>query len=634
MRIITLIAVLAIAAIPANAQFIDVTTSSGLNHVFNFGDFHFGGGAAIIDYDNDGFEDIYIVGGTNPDVFYHNNGDGTFTDIISTAGFARTDSLLTMGVIAGDVDNDGFRDLYITTRCYTNNLDKWAPNLLYLNNGDGTFTDISTSAGMQFDTAFSTSATFADYNLDGYIDIYVLNFLGAPVYDLIDPVTTKFGPIKVGSPNYMYLNNGDLTFTEVAQTVNVVDSGCGWATVFSDYDNDNDPDLFIASDFGPRVKPNSLHQNQYPMNSFTSVGAAANVDIAVNAMGVAVGDYNEDQIFDYYITDLNDNYLFEGTPSGVFNDVTLATGVADSGWTISGSFHSSIGWGANFFDYDHDTYLDLFVCNGSLNPMVPLTTLDTFVNYNSMFKNNGNGTFTDVSVAEDLDEPNRGRGSVNFDFDNDGDQDLLVINQDHYPGYGIGTHPGVVLYRNDYGTNGNHWLEVKLQGDTVNRDAIGAKVYAHFAGRTLIREIDGGSSHCSHNTTIVHFGLGANTELDSLEVIWPGGKIKTLYDVNVDQRINVQEADSIPSGIQSSKYDFDISVFPNPFKGTFTIGNSNQQLEPGNWTFEMYDLAGRLVLQRDNIQGGEVIEWLEKGIYNYKLKKDGQLMQSAKLIAL
>lgn len=622
-------------SICAQKQFTDVASSAGIDHVFNYGDFHFGGGAAVLDYNNDGYQDVYIVGGVNDDKLYKNNGDGTFTDMRTSAGITRTGSVLTMGVIAGDVDNDGDEDLFITSRCESTDLNEWAPNLLYLNNGDGTFTDITASSGLEGDSAFSTSATFGDYNLDGYIDIYVLNFLGVPVYSILDSATTMgLGPVRPGSANYLYMNNGDNTFTDVASAVNVVDSGCGWAVAFSDYDEDYDVDLLVANDFGSKTKPDNIYRNEYPQDNFADVGAAANFDIGVNAMGVAVGDYNEDGHMDYYVTDLGDNFLFENTSFGTFNKTTGAAGIKDEGWMINSSMHASIGWGANFFDYDNDTYLDLFVCNGALNPMIPQSFIDTFYNPNTMFHHNGDNTFTNVSVSTGLDDPQRGRGSVVFDYDNDGDLDLLVVNQVHYQGYGAGTIPKVRLYKNNE-SGGNHWVTIELEGDSANRDAIGSRVVVHANSRSFIREIDGGSSHLSHNSKWANFGLGSISTIDSVEIFWPGGHRQVEMNVAVDQKHDFTETyESGTSGIKRLNADQLISVYPNPFAGEINI-NIEHAAHDDVFDLILTDVVGHQVLShRFNGQNVKVATGnIAGGVYFYRISKEGETLKEGQLIA-
>ncbi len=613
--------------------FSEVSAASGIDMVYDYGDFHFGGGAAVIDFNNDGWEDLYVVGGVNPDALYMNNGDGTFTDVITSADMGQTDSVVTIGAIAGDFDNDGWSDLYITTRCWENNLNEWAPNLLYKNNGDGTFSDISVSSTTGQDTSFSTSAAFGDYNNDGLLDIYVLNFLGVPVYSILDSATTGgLGPLRPGSPSFLYKNNGDGTFTDLALQTAVIDSGCGWATVFSDFDLDNDLDIYIANDFGKKTKPNTMYQNEFPQDTFLNVGAASGTDAAINGMGVAVGDYNEDGWLDYYVTDLDTNIMYKNNGDGTFENTTLSSGTANSGWMVP-LYASSVGWGANFLDYDNDTYLDLFVCNGSLNPMVTFYNMvDTFVNFNVMYRNNGNGTFNNVSMSTGLDDPQRGRGSVMFDYDNDGDMDLVVVNQRHYQGFGINESPRVQLFRNDEENNYN-WLKVRLEGTINNYNAIGARVRIVIGNRSLIREINAGSSHLSSDTPIAHFGLGGHTIVDTLEVTWPGGTVETFTSISVNQQLSIIEGVTVSTPDLSELYQ--LNVYPNPFHDALTIEVPESLIQEGV-SFAIKDLSGRLVHLEKELSGTQVKvqrnNW-KSGVYLYEFKSGEDILETGRLIA-
>jgi hypothetical protein len=623
-----------LGALASSAQtFSEVSSASGIDQVFDFGDFHFGGGAAVIDFNNDGWEDLYVVGGVNPDALYMNNGDGTFTDVIAGAGMGKTDSVLTMGAIAGDFDNDGWADLYLTSRCRADNFNAWAPNLLYKNNGNGTFTDVSVSSLTGADTSFSTSAAFGDYNNDGLLDIYVLNFLGVPVYSILDSATTGgLGPLRPGSPSFLYVNNGNGTFTDLALQTAVVDSGCGWATVFTDYDLDNDLDIYIANDFGKKTKPNTMYRNEFPTDIFSDEGANSGTNAAINGMGVAVGDYNEDGWLDYYVTDLDTNILYKNNGDGTFDDVTLATGTANTGWNVP-LYKSSVGWGTNFLDFDNDTYLDLFVCNGSLNPMMPMYNMvDTFLNYNVMYRNNGNGTFNEVSTLTGLNDPQRGRGSVMFDYDNDGDLDLVVVNQVHYDGYGVNESPRVQLFRNDE-VNDNSWVKVQLQGTLSNFNAIGARVRVVIGNRSLIREINAGSSHLSSDSPIAHFGLGGHVMIDTMEVTWPGGTIETFTNVAVNQSLTIIEGITVSTSDLSNTYQ--INVYPNPFEDVIIL-EVPQVLLNQELTFVMKDLAGRVVYEENNIHSTHLTiqrdNW-SNGIYMYQLKKADTIIESGRLVA-
>ena len=313
------------------------------------------------------------------------------------------------------------------------------------------------------------------------MDIYIGNLFGEPVSEILGedgfPVPGGGHP---GSENFLYLNNGDMTFTNIAEEMGLTNGGTAWSVTFSDYDNDHDVDLHIANDFGMFVSPNALYRNNGD-GTFTDVSVESRTDYAILGMGIAIGDYNEDGWFDYYVTNMNTNVLLKNKQDGTFENTTDGSGVEDAGWEVIDKstgemgFVAAIGWGANFFDYDHDSYLDLFVANGSLNPLVEGgTTVDTCYNLNTLYRNTGNGNFQlvrDSGVAHST----RGRGSVHFDYDNDGDLDMLVVVQNNFGGYTCIEEPHALLYRNDSENMGN-WLKVKTVGVEQNRDGMGARV--------------------------------------------------------------------------------------------------------------------------------------------------------------
>jgi len=496
--------------------FNEISVSAGIDHL-HINQMLMGGGAAFFDYDNDGYLDLYLTGGETRDKLYHNNGNGTFTDVSLQAGLAVTDSINTMGVVTGDIDNDGYREVFLTT---------WDGyhNLLLKNNGNGTFQDISISAGIS-DTALSTSASFGDFNLDGYLDIYVVNYVDIANSNPIN------GFDYICYPNYLYLNNGNETFAESASAYGVADTGCGLATAITNFDQDGDMDVYIANDFGAWVLPNRLYKNNYPSANFSDITLISGMNDSIFGMGIAIGDYDEDGDFDYYVTNLGRNMLRNNQGNGTFADLTDSAGVANT-YTDSNLF--AVGWGTAFLDYDNDTYLDLFVANGHI-------PADTFIanstsNPDVLFNNNGNGTFTDVSVSEGVNDTTMGRGFAYGDYDNDGDLDLLVmvVSDDS------ASTNHVLLYENNL-SNGFHWLKIKVQGTTNNRDGFGTRVRVVSGGRSWIREIDGGSSHLSQSASMAHFGLGTYTAVDSVIVTWLGGGQQVVTNVNVDQNLSFIE---------------------------------------------------------------------------------------------
>jgi len=514
-------------------SFTDISSAAGIT-AYHSNPQLMGGGVAVFDYDNDGFEDIYMTGGLELDKLYKNNGNGTFTDVLLTAGLFNLAFELTSGVVTGDIDNDGDRDLFVTS---------YVPavgNFLYLNNGNGTFTEITSSAGITHQ-AWSLAASMGDYNLDGYLDIYVGNYVETPggLYD---------GDSLVGFShdcfaNFLYLNNGDNTFTEVGDLVSVADTGCALATTFTDFDMDRDMDIYIANDFGEWIVPNQMYQNNAPTNSFDNVSTWTSLDIGLFGMGIAAGDYDEDGDWDYYISNLGDNALLERRECNTFADVAAERGVLNG---FIGNERVT-GWGTSFLDYDNDTDLDLCVVNGFIQAASFIKTVR--FDPNKLYENDGSGNFTDVSTVAGVDDDRIGRGLATLDYDNDGDLDFLVSNVDSN-NFNL-SNAYLTLYRNN-NTSGN-WLKVKLQGVNANRDALGAQVRVVAGGRSFMREVDsGGGSHQCQHSSILHFGLGTYTFVDSVIVSWPGGceQVMTLQPVN--QLLNITENTSITCGAVSA----------------------------------------------------------------------------------
>ncbi len=525
--------------------FIDAADSAGINHVFNVGDWYYGGGASVLDYNNDGWEDFYITGGASRDVLYRNNGDGTFDEVSALAGLNSSDNVVTQGAVAGDIDNDGDRDIYVTVRCLLD-MATYAPDILYRNNGDGTFTDISVSSGIADDSTFSRSASFGDYNLDGYIDLYVCNFIDLPFSNFYGYGGLEIAPVNSCGPDHLYINNGDNTFTDIASSLGVDQEGCSNVAAFTDYDNDSDLDILVGNDFAESWKtniPNILFENKYPVDHYsdTSVPTMRNV---MATMGIAVGDYNEDGKFDYYMTDIGPNRLFRNNGNGVFDSsyyFAYNLGVSDWGWPLGGGDTAwAIGWGCNFLDFNRDTYLDMFVSNGGLVSQFHDSIY--IINPNSLYKGSSSGNFDDVSSNSGVTfEGYTARGSIMSDYDKDGDIDLLVVEQTYPAGHSwAGQPPAVKLFMNQ-DTNSNNWLKVKLVGTENNKDGLGSKVRIVSNGRSFIREIDGGSSLLSNNTNIAFWGLGSNSVVDTIEVTWLGGNKQRLTNVTANQLITITE---------------------------------------------------------------------------------------------
>ena len=509
----------------SNAQqtFIDVTEDAGIDHQYEVYEGTFGGGVTVFDVNNDGFEDLYITSGIKSDRLYLNNGDGTFKNTFNGSGLEITNTYVTQGVVSADINKDGYRDLFITTITTTDgkSVIPRAKNLLFLNNGDATFKDVTNQYGLEDLNSFSTGPSFGDFNSDGYPDLFVGNYF--------QEFTGKLGIIKdatIVSANqtaksYLLENKEGKKFKNVYKDYGLGHKGFGFGGVFTDYDNDNDQDLLVNQDFGYKAVPNFLYQNEYPDDNFIDVSKETEMDLKINAMGAAVGDYNGDGWMDYYITNIKFNMLMENQGIGKpFVDKAKELG----------TYNLAISWGANFADFDHDEDLDLFVSNGDLNPNC--TPMGNFY-----FENNDN-TYTEKGRELAINDYGIGRGSVIFDMDNDGDMDLLVVNQKpilNYPTTSI-----TRLFRNDL-TKGN-WLKVTLIGQASEANGIGSRVTVVANGKRIIREIDGGgSSHLSQNSVIAHFGLGATTVVDSVIVNWTGGNTQILTNLNTNQQLEIVE---------------------------------------------------------------------------------------------
>ncbi|SHJ65517.1 Repeat domain-containing protein [Maribacter aquivivus] len=503
--------------------FTDVSEAAGIDHQYEVYEGTFGGGVTVFDVNNDGFEDLYITSGIKHDRLYLNNGDGTFKDIFDNSGLVITNNYVTQGVVSADINKDGYRDLFITTITTTDgkSIIPRAKNLLFLNNGDATFKDVTNEYGLEDLNSFSTGPSFGDFNADGYPDLFVGNYF--------QEFTGKLGIIKdatIVSANqtarsYLLENKRGKSFENVYDEYGLGHKGFGFGGVFTDYDNDQDQDLLVNQDFGYKAVPNFLYRNEYPDEHFDDASKQTGMDLKINAMGAAVGDYNGDGWMDYYITNIKFNMLMENQGIGKpFVDKAKELG----------TYNLAISWGANFADFDHDEDLDLFVSNGDLNPNC--TPMGNFY-----FENNDN-TFTEKGRELAINDYGIGRGSVIFDMDNDGDMDLLVVNQQPILNYPIASTTR--LFRNDL-VKGN-WLKIALKGLDSEVNGIGSRVTVVANGKRIIREIDGGgSSHLSQNSVIAHFGLGQNTAVDSVIVNWTGGNTQILTNIKANQQLEIVE---------------------------------------------------------------------------------------------
>ncbi len=504
-----------------------------------------GNGAAFFDYDNDGDMDILIVNGSTLEHFkhggdqivilYRNEGNGKFTDVTARSGLNKKG--WGMGVCVADYDNDGFQDVYITA---------YGPNVLFRNNGNGTFTDVTERAGVG-DAHWSTGCAFGDYNRDGYVDLYVANYLtfdektipkrGTSSLCQFRGIDVMCGPKGLpGEPDTLYRNNGDGTFTDVTQQAGIRDPGYyGFGVIFSDLDNDGWPDIYVAND----STPNFLFRNNQD-GTFSELGLFAGVALSEDGreqagMGVDVGDYNNDGHFDIYVTHFSHDYntLYRNNGDKTFSDMTFPAGLGE----LSGPY---LGWGTGFVDLDNDCLLDIFVANGHVYPEIDHFALGTkFLQRKQLFQNLRNGRFREVTgeIGGGLLLEKSSRGAAFGDYDNDGDLDILVINLNDRP----------TLLRNE-GGNSKHWFTLRLVGTKSNRDAIGARVTVKAGDRVQMAEVRSGGSYLSHNDSRVHFGLGDTTRIDHLEVRWPSGLVETFEkNLQVDQFFLVTEGQGVTS---------------------------------------------------------------------------------------
>lgn len=603
----------------SQANFTEVSAEAGINHAFAVDLATFGGGVCVIDFDKDGFEDLYVTGGSNPDKLYKNNGDGTFTDVLMEAGFEQTLDIYTQGAAAADINRDGFKDLIVTTMNYLDEDRTVAPNLLYLNNGNGTFTEVTEAWDIQDDRVNSMGASFGDINGDGYPDLFVCNYFsnsttGISIYNE-QTITNSFRP----SEDYLYINLGGKRFVEVSKYYGLDYVGFGFLGLFTDFDNDQDLDLYVANDFGFKSTPNMLFQNEYPIKKMNNRAIPLAINYGMNAMGIAAADLNYDGYMDYYVTNLGTSLFTTNDQGRGFIDQTLASGIGIP--TIQDSVYTGppISWGANFFDYDHDTDMDLFVTNGALNPTIR-------PNPNFFFRNE-NGKMREVSAEMNLNDYRIGRGSAVFDYDNDGDQDIFVVNQAPRDPTNRLLEARCLLYRNE--TRGGNWLKVELEGVESDRNGLGARIEVRAAGKLLIREIDGGSSHLSQNSTIAHFGLGNANSVESITVKWPGKGNQTVTGVNANQQITIRE---LTDNTEEQESFNRFNVSPGYFSSEVLI--EYELADPASAQLRVFDVQGRLVANVGQVdqplKAGfwrwEVPAKLQSGVYIFHIETENGVM--------
>jgi hypothetical protein len=522
-------------------QFTNVTVPAGIKFVHFKGNQgisinreEFGPGLCVTDFDGDGWQDIYFVNGRDlynrgisvRNALYRNNGDGTFSDVTEKASVPGTGYGL--GCVWGDYDNDGFPDLYVT---------QYGRNVLYHNNGHGTFTDVTEKAGVagtESGTLFHAGATFFDYDRDGRLDLYVGGYVAlAPDglrYCKISGVLTSCPPSAYGgSPNALYHNNGDGTFTNVTAAAKMYQpQGKNLSVGAADYDDDGWPDLFVANDGLNAYLYHNEHNGTFKEIGLISGMALTRQGLTMAAMCISLGDYNNDGWLDLYISDFqrSSDHLWENDGKGFFDEVSDQTG-------ITRPTHDVLSFGGGFFDYDNDGWLDLFIANGHVYPEIEQASPEIhYKQINTLFHNEGNGKFVETTklAGNGFQTPYVGRGVALADFDNDGYMDLVVGNNGDPP-----------LLLHNSGGNGNHFVNFKLVGTKSNRDAMGARVRVQAGALSQIREIEGGGSYLSQSDLRANFGLGKATRVETVEVKWPSGLRQVFHNVEADKFYLIEE---------------------------------------------------------------------------------------------
>jgi hypothetical protein len=569
----------------AGVVFTDVTKPAGLaNFHTTFGtpvkDYILeatGAGAAFIDYDNDGWLDIYLVNALTMEqlktpsktplpksALFRNNKDGAFTDVTLKTGVAN--ERFGQGVCAGDFDNDGRTDLYVTN---------FGKNRLYRNQGNGAFKDIAEKAGVALG-GWSTGCAFGDYDGDGLLDLFVAGYVKFDARNPPPPATGRGGETAAGraseeqtgamgatftpgakycqyrgtrvfcgprgleaEADHLFRNNGDGTFTETTRRAGAEDKAgyYGFGVAWFDADDDGQLDLIVAND----STPNYLYHNK-GNGAFEEIGYASGAALDENGreqahMGVAIGDYDGDGRNDIHITNFSDdtNVLYRNEGGLSFVETTKLAGLGE----IPIPF---LGWGTNFFDYDNDGWLDLLVANGHIYPQLDPTGWGTTYKQRLLLFRNLNARFHEVgaSAGAALYQPRSARGSSVGDYDNDGDLDILINNLDDPP----------ALLRNDGANKAGHWLTIKLVGDPKQkcpRDAIGSAIFCAANGKRMREDVASGRGYNSQSDLRAHFGLGAATKIDKLEVRWANGKTENYRIEGVDRIVTI--AQEKPGGI-------------------------------------------------------------------------------------
>lgn len=522
-----------VAKVPAanDDYFQEISKEIGLDFVHSIGDKELtnivessGAGAAFLDYDQDGFIDIYVCNGTwveglstgeKPEVMpenhlYHNLGNGTFEDVTKKAGVGGP--WYSMGVTVGDYNNDGYPDMYVSN---------YGTNVLYKNNGNGTFTDVTKKAKVGgTEKEFSVGAVWFDYDNDGFLDLYVGNYLNFdPNYKYYYAPDGFPGPLAYDAqPDILYHNNGDGTFDDVTKAMGITDvDGRAMGVGAIDYDEDGFVDIYVANDH----TMNYLWHNNGG-KSFTDMGTPSGTAFGQSgesavSMSVDFADYTGSGRMDMFISDDKYCRLYENMGNGLFTERSYPSGIA----IPAGQY---VGWSSSFIDYNNDGLIDIYKTNGALKHL--------YGQEDQLFENIGDGKFKDVSTERGkyfLKEL-VGRGACFGDYDNDGDIDAFIVNlNDH-----------CVFLRNNKG-NQNNWISLKLVGTKSNRDGIGARVKLTSGGKVQTSQKKSTTGYLSQNDPRMHFGLAKNDMVEKIEIIWPSGKDQILENIKPNQILTITE---------------------------------------------------------------------------------------------
>lgn len=505
---------------------IDFTHSIGDDHLSNLVE-SVGGGAVFLDYDQDGHLDIYVSNGNyteglslnedhepntkSQNHLFRNLQNGTFEDVTDKARVG--DKGYGMGITVGDYNNDGYPDIYISNH---------GPNVLYLNNGKGAFSNVTDEAGVGGNDC-SVGAVWFDYDNDGFLDLYVGNYIEFdPEYNYYYAPDGFPGPMAYdGQPDILYHNKGDGTFENVTEEMGVFNrDGRAMGVGAADYDNDGFVDIFISNDHMVNYLYHNIEGKKFEDRGIMSGVAFNQVGEATISMSVDFADYNRDGLMDLFVSDDVYCSLYKNEGNGVFSEMSYNSGIA----VACGQF---VGWASSFLDYDNDADLDLFKVNGELKHL--------YGQEDQLFENDGNGKFTDVSKDHGayFHEERVGRGACFGDFDNDGDLDAYIVN----------LNDRGALLRNNNG-NQKNWISLNLIGDTSNKDGIGARVTIVSGGIKQYTQKKSSSGYLSQNDPRLHFGLGDNDTVDSIEVIWPSGKVQVLENIKAGQFLTIKESES------------------------------------------------------------------------------------------